>query len=275
MAKKKELATTNTDLTVPEYLADEAGVGLEDTARLITPPRMRIVQAQSRAPLSDLFNVGDTVIVPQNELVAPLPYDGGRPAEQGEDFLITPLFFYVEFLVWNDIKLQATEESVLNRTTDPEDEIALKARNPKLWKEAHPNGKADYFIRYSEHLNFIVTIENENSDVRGLPIVMSFNGAEHRTGANFLALLKMRRAPLYGCTFNVATGRRENSKGNWYGWDITNPKDGSPRWVPANKIDAYRELYHEMKEAFESNMLATEYDVEENTSSAPKDAGEF
>lgn len=263
-------------LMVPDWMADEAGVGLENTQRLIIPPRVRIVQAQSRAPLRDLFNIGDTVAVPQNLLIAEHPYNGARAAENGQAFHVIPLFFYVEFLVWNDIKLQATEPSVLQRSVDPDSEIALKARNPNTWREPHPSGKDNHFIRYSEHLNFIISINEPEHEAYGLPMVMSFSGAEHRTGANWLALLKMRRAPIYGCGFQISTSNRENSKGNWYGWDITNPMDRSKSWVSKELLEQYREVYTEMKEAYDQGTLQADYeDDEAATTATPNDAGEF
>lgn len=255
---------------------EDGNTGLDDLGT-IAPPRLKIVQQQTGAPLSDLFNNGDVVCVPANVPVAEMQYDGPRSLNEGNPFFFTPVFFYKEWTVHNNIKLKGQEDFILGRTFDPADEIAVRATGgPKMWTGPHPEKGEEFPVRYVEHLNFVVVIAGTHP-LAGVPMIYSAYKGEHKTGRNFCTLLKVRNVPLFGGQYQ-AVCRLRTKENQWFGLDLTNPAEGSG--VDAfvrdkQRFERFKSLYHEFKAHHEKGVLRADYDTEGDAAEVSDSAAEF
>lgn len=260
MAKKTEIQTTSVS-NLPAFMQDVTDFGIDDLKQYIVPPRLKVVQRISGAPFDDLFNPGDVVACPQLVLVSPvIKNDNGKPTDQGEPFHFVPLYFFVEWCLWNPLEMKGSLPSIRARTTDPNSDMVIKSRDSKLWELPCPENP-EYKCRYVEHLNFLILLINEH-ELAGTPMVMSFSRAEHRAGTNFAALIKMRKAPIFGCQFQARAGFRSNNKGNWYGVDVMNPEAVPPFVQDKALFDAYHNIHLELKEAHNNARVVVDYDNE-------------
>jgi len=260
---ENEIIKTQTQL--PGFMTEDREMGVSELRQFIIPPRLKVVQPMSSEQYTEKFNKGDVVLAPQLVLVAPITMDSvtKRPTKSGQPFNFVPLFFFPEYLAWNPLESKGTLPAVRERSLDPQSEIARKARNPETREEPCPE-VARAVIRYQEHLNFIMLLVN-TGDTAGIPVVASFSRGEHRTGTNLASLIAMRRAPIFGCVFEATSKLRSNSKGEWYGLDITNPSVSSG--VNAIVTDeaqyaALKKLHLEMKEAHAKNLIIVDHDDE-------------
>lgn len=246
--------TASAEYQVPDFMRQH-DMGVEDLSQFIIPPRVKLVQKQSGAPFEDLFSPGDVVVVPQMLKVA------GTQDKAGEPFHFIPLFFYPEWALWNPLELRGQQPAIRQRTTDPRSPMVAKCRDSSLWLEPCPE-MPDKNCRYVEHLNFIIMLLGDHQ-AAGIPIVMSFARAEHRSGSNFAALIKMRRAPLYGCHFEARAAYRSNNKGQWYGLDITNPAADSgvlPFVQDQATFETLKAHYEELKKAHAESKIRVDYE---------------
>jgi hypothetical protein len=246
-------------------------LGVEDLGQYVIPPRLKVLQPLSdRETFLSKFDVGDVIAVPQMVLVAPTVKDEkDKPTEDGEPFHFIPVFFFPEWCLWNPIQTRGTLPAIVARTTDPTSTIAAKSRSPALWNEPCPEAP-EFMCRYVEHLNFVIVILGDH-DLTGIPVIMSFSRAEHRRGSNFASLIKMRKAPLYGCQFEARVGPRSNNKGHWYGIDVTNPSgdSGIEPFVQEKDVFGHLEGLHlEYKKAHEDAKIRVDY---EDTLDEPSD----
>lgn len=264
MAKKNEIAVQ--DLTqVPAFMNEDSRDGTEVLSNFIQPPTLKVIQPLTKPPLIDLFTPGDLVLLPVNKLVTGLTVDEhGKRGKTSDKIAFTPIFFWPEWLVYNPLEIKETHGSVRDRTLDPESQIAAKARNPKTRFETCPE-KPDKKIAYTEVLNYAVIIMHE--DVPQEPAILRFKSGEHRAGTAFNTLIKSRRAPIYGCIFNMQVGYRSNNKGQWFGVDVVNP-DENP-WVDNKEVyAAFKEAHEEFKRYHANNAIITEDDETEAAESS-------
>lgn len=253
----------------PEFLAPltQAPAGLDLVNQYISPPRLKVVQKSTRSPIIDVYNVGDVIAMPMQQLVAAIILnDAKRPTKDGTPFYFTPVLFYPEWLFWNPLETQGVLPAIRERSFDPTSELAIKSRSPETWSVKCPempekDGKP-IFCRYVEHLNFVVVIEPPNI-IEGIPVVMSFARGEHKSGSSFCALLKMRHADIFGCRFEgVVHWRPGTGKGDWMGIDVVNPSDDKP-WVETPELyDAFGKLHSEMLDAWKKKILVVDHEDE-------------
>jgi hypothetical protein len=254
-------------LALPDYLRNEEALGVEELGQFVTPPRLKVVQ-----PLSDRdtfltkFNPGDVVAVPQLLLVSPMkdPADDAVASDNGVPFHFVPIFFFVEWCLWNPLKARGTLPCIRERSLDPKSPLAVKSRNPATWTEPCPE-MPDEAIRYTEHLNFICMLRDK-PELGNVPVVLPFSRSEHRCGSNLASLIKMRHAPIFACQFEASVGFRQNAKGQWYGIDVTNPstKSGVTGFVQDEEAyEGFRNLHEELKDAHEKSKIVVSYEDEE------------
>lgn len=241
---------------VPDWMRQEQALGIEDLSQYIVPPRMKVVQKTSLPPFDELFAPGEVCVVPQMVRVA-----GMQEAKVGQPFYFVPLLFFPEWLLTNPIELKGSVPFIRARTADPNSPMCAKSRNPALWSERCPENP-EYDMRYVECLNFVILLHGDH-ELAGVPVCMSFAKAEHRSGSNFAALIKMRRAPIYGCQFMGVVGSRQNAKGAWFGIDIVNP-DGESGVTPfvqeQDRFGRYKEMHLELKKAHEESKIRVDYE---------------
>jgi len=286
MVKKKKIGLTVKDETtrdlilgsakpgpdVPDFMYDDIGVGTEEMGKYIRPPRIQVVLALSKN-LTDEFNVGDVVIVPQKMLLAPVKFnEHGKPeklkVDAGEPIFAVPILFFAEFICWNPREVDSLP-AIHERTTDENSPLAAKCRDRRLWLEDSGHTKDDKTLmrRNTEHLNYVVV--PVRGEFAGTPMALSYSRSEHRVGSSFAALIRTRRAPLFGCIFKFTAGYRENAQGEWYGLDARNPDANDD--VPGMIQD--EDVYEHLRSLHEEYAHATvEIDMETDESADPASA---
>jgi hypothetical protein len=265
MAKKNEVAVQDEQLgtlSVPSFMQNDAQIGTEVLRQYVIPPRVKVVQPTSKEPFSKLFNVGDVVLVPQMVTVAPVILDDKkRPTDTGTPFHFIPVFFFAEWCIWNPYQLKGSLPPIRERTIDPKSEIAIRARNPETRLAPCPEDQK-WNIRYCEHLNYCVVLTGEGM-AAGTPVVMSFVRSEHRAGSNFASLIKMRRAPIFGCQFEAVSRYRKNDQGEWYGIDVMNPSVESDMggWVTDEAVYEMLRVKHlELKQSHDESRIVVDHE---------------
>jgi len=245
---------------LPDFMRDKEVLGVKGLQEYVIPPRIKIVSLQS-AKLLETFRAGDVVLTPTNSIIVePDRDDRGSLSEGGNrSFDFTPIFFYPEWVTWNDIKLKGQEDSVLYRTTDPTDPIVAKARNKKLREEDHPRVEG-LKIRHVEHLNYIVVLIDH--PIGEQPALLSFSRGEWFSGCNFASLIGMRKASLFGCVYTATVIFRKGKLGDWYGLDVSNPTDRVP-WVTEEQYGLFESLHLKFEDHHKNSRLKASLEDEE------------
>lgn len=275
MAKKdvsKDIVKTTGLPNLPKFMQGDGVAGTEALQEFVIPPRIKVVQKQARSELLELFSPGDVILTPVNAIIAEQERDGkGRIVEDSAaQFNIVPLFFYPEWGTMNPIELRTSEPMLRYRTTDPTDPIVRKARNKQLREEVHPE-REDLRIRHVEFLNYIVMLVDH--ELEGTPALMSFAKGEWTAGSNFASLIKMRKAPLYGCVFTCTVVLRPGAKGEWYGINVANPSTRAPFVEDAEAYEKFKELNAEFAEFHKQSKLKADLDDSEEVDTS--DDAEF
>lgn len=253
---------------LPAHLqvAESSGAGLGMVTQYLVPPRIKIVQPQSGQDIKSMSREGDVVVVPNKIMVAPLQLDPQthRPLDIGTPFQFVPIFFYPEWCVWNPYQMKDTLPTIRDRTTNPNDRIAKRAKNSALWSDVCPENK-EFRIRFCEHLNFVVMLTGGH-ELFGTPIVMSFAKSMHRSGTDFLSLINQRgRVDLYGMQFEAATKLfPKDANQYWYKLHVANPAPPVSPWQTSPELHAHlAQLHQQFADAYQSGTLQTEYDDDE------------
>ena len=266
MAKKTEDTTAKTEeqttalatqaTQLPAFMQDDRKLGLETVLQYVRPPRLKIVQALAADSIKAKFNIGDIILMPHMELVAPMKMDErNQPLADGAPIHFVPLFMFVEYITWNPLSLRGQVPSMAARSFDPKSEIARKARDPELRIEKYKDDPK-LSIKHVEHLNYIVVPVNDHPFM-GTQMVLSFSRGDHRFGTNFANLIALRKAPICGCNFELHAHFEKNNKGQWYAPHVTNPStaSGLSPWVDKVLYDVLREQHVELKTAFEEGRI--------------------
>jgi len=233
----------------PKYMGDEA-TGTDDLKKFVTPPRVKIVQKQSDDELHKLFNIGDCILSPNNELIAAMT----KGEESGESFLFTPLFFYAEWCTFNPISMRGKAPMIIQRSIDTNSPLAQKARNAETRYEQ----RGDIEVRHVECLNFIVLIQGQET-----PAVMTFQRASHGLGRTFCGLIRQRKSPIYGGVYEARVISQSNDQGQWCAIQVTNPPVTVSAWVGEDEFRKYAKLHEDFKELQSAAKLRTNYEEEE------------
>ncbi len=235
-------------IELPDFMQNEEVLGLENINEFVVPPRLKIVQKQSDDKLLELYKPGDVLLTPSNVTVALLD-----PETKSCTFNFVPLFMYPEWATWNPIALKGQEPAIRYRTTDPTDLIVAKAKSKELREEPIPGRTDGLKMRHVEHLNFIIMLIDH--EFEGTPALVSFSRGEWGSGSKLCSLIKMRKAPLYGCVFTANIAFRPGSgKGTWYGIDSSNPADRVP-WVTGEQYKIFKELHLEFEDHHKNSRL--------------------
>jgi hypothetical protein len=255
MAKSKNETTAMTRTPIneqkPAWMIEAEREGVENLGQYIIPPRIKFIQNQADEQYSE-FSPGDTVLVPQKVLLI----------EAGSPFFFTPLFFFTEYIRTNPIEVKGQQPFIIERTLDPHSELAKKARDPERRVEEYPDNPK-WEINNVEVLNYLILIHGRE-DLAGMPICLGFSKSEWMQGSRLAGLIKMRRAPIYGCVFQamVPPAPRRNTKGSWYGADIGNPSEDSgvsPFVEDEATFESFKAIHHELKEAHSKQEIQVDY----------------
>jgi hypothetical protein len=128
-----------------------------------------------------------------------------------------------------------------------------------------------------EHINYIIVLIGE-LELAGVPMILSFFRGSYMRGSNFATLLKLRKAPIFGCQFEAWTQFETNPKGDWYGIQVSNPSIDNEAGIgpfcdDEARYEQLKAVHLELKEAHAKGILQADYeDVEEAKVIAANDA---
>ena len=245
----EENALTTSVGSVPAHIQRGGELeGLQGMDEHLVPPMVRVVQSNAQPPLTDLFSTGDVVLVPINSKIAGLR-EGS--AEDGEPFFFTPIFFYVDYIQTSSWGMKGKVPFVLHQTTDPDSELARKAKDPALRTETsviegyEEHGEIE--VRNVQCLNYVVLIEGELTET--LPVMLSFSRSNHRAGQNLTTLIRARSANLYSGRYECRVKRVSNDQGTWFKMIVGNPSDGHP-WCDEERQEICRKAFQQIQSKF-------------------------
>ena len=255
-----ELVTPSNQLTTaPDFMGEEVGQGTEQLGNYYIPPYLKVVQKQAENALLEKFNIGYVVAI-QSPNEPTLLWDS---KEASEPILFTPLFFFVEYATWLPYELKGQDSTILDRSFDPDSEVAKKSRNKATWSEQYKDTGEN--VRHCEHLCFIIRIWNANFDD---PCVLTFLRGSHKAGRNFANLAKSRRlqngsvAPLYGCRYQLTTTDASNMKQQEYKVPVVDNPMSEPFVTDPNLYAQLKESHQALKELYESKQIQVNYEEE-------------
>lgn len=249
---------------IPEYMRG-APTGTEDMREYVRPPFISIVQAMSPSEVKKAHGESACYASGSNALILPAWKDG----EPLPVVRFVPVFMYREYIEWNP---RAHKDMVRSRSIDPNSALAAKCRSFEKGVRSYPCPEmpADprNVVKCQEHLNFVVMLLGHELT---MPMLLSFSAGKHKDGRNFINLITMRQAPMYGLMFDMSIGQRKNDNNDqYYSFDIqsTITEDGRTAFVDKEWFDYLKGQHLEMKTAFESQTLQAVYEPEE-ASAAP------
>lgn len=247
--------------SMPAHLQNDTSgdLGVELLSQFIVPPRIKIVQPQSSPELKKNFREGDVIVQPNNSILAEVITNAQHiPQDDGNPFYFTPIFFYPEWVAWNPLTMRGSMPAIHERSLDPKSQLAMKCKARMEEAIGTVDGKPA-MRRFVEHLNYVVMPYNHELFTEFTPAILSFARGEHKTGMKFNGEVKLRRAKIWGTIFEARANRRVNDKGNWFGFNITNPI-GFPAWVEDTTLyNALADARQNFIEIYNAGRVLTDY----------------
>ena len=256
-----------------------------------TVPRFKIIQPTTEEELKNTFGTGSAIVRPGDTMVC--KYGGNQNIEALESFDFVPLFFFVEWAKWRDLK--GTGDMVLDKSFDPASDVATRSKDKDTRKEAYPgqdamaeNDPNRMYFQYVEHLRFIGAIYGDHP-LAGTPVTLSFERGEWGQGKNFIAAISLRRRqsvnketgatvsepmPLWSQVWRMKTVyHNPDALRKWYGFSF----EAAPESIiKAPEAPAMFGLWKEFKELFEASRLSVQDDQQESPDEASvKGSSEF
>jgi len=251
-----DLTKPKQDLVIPNYLKVEGDTSLDVVKQYVRPPRIKVIQSLSDQKLRDAFGVGATILVPDNTLLMDVVRDekGNVQPAMSQPFTFTPIFFFVEFCLWNPLEMKGELSAIRERSFDQKSRLAIRARDFANRTQPCPENVA-YECSFCEHLNFIVDVHGQKE-----PCILTFSRGEFKTGTTFLTLLKVRSVPIYGNIFEAHLAHRHGTKGDWFGLDPSNPSGGESPFVGEEAFQKYRKLHEKCVTDHAEELIKVNYE---------------
>lgn len=280
-ASRTDTAINKVEGVDPNYLQKyiEEDKSLDNLKEHRVVPRLKIIQPTTDTDLKRNFGEGTVIVRPGDAMIC-------KYQEEPESFDFVPLFFFVEWAKWADLRA-TSGPMILDRSHDPTSELAVKSKSFEKRTEVYeghdklPENERNYY-RYVEHLRFIGIIYGDHPLV-GTPVTLSFERGEWSQGKNFISAVTLRRQtvegasqpiPLWAQVWTLQPKFREpDASRKWYGFGFT-PAD--PTIIASDEAEAMMALHTEFKTLFEQQRLMvqdepTEPSVDEAAVKAHKD----
>lgn len=256
--KKADLATTLASikrdtvvggLSIPDYVKEgcESADGLDMMGDMVTPPRLKVVQALSKDMKALGFSEGDMVVTPINVKVG----DEANPLD------VVVLLSWAEYLCINP--REATDLFWLrDRTIDSKSQLAAKCRNRV--KEPLPEGGLDknkqpLQIEYAKASNFLVWLVDHN-----MAVVVTFLKGEGKYGDAFASLVNSRNLAVYSGMYQMKCVTHQNKRSDqWKGISVGN-SPSNQAFCPRELLQPMKELYHSYREQWANQNINVNYD---------------
>jgi hypothetical protein len=239
----------------PAYLTDPSiEYDNADLKRHMRPPRIKIIQSQSKPPFKPPFKTGDVIVIPQMIKIA----------DHEEAFTFVPIHFFPSYVCINPYELAGQVPTIRDFSMDPKSPLARKCET--FAKEKYPD--TDYLLQFRKTLNFMIVVENQ-PEIEGL-VHMFFSSGSFIRGQDFMGFIEKRKAPRYACRFRAVTDEHSGKKGVWESLVIMNAPEP---WVEQEKFFEYKTLYEEIKELVDSRTF--ELDLSDVESESTDSTTEF
>ncbi len=288
---------TDTDIdkvpTNPNFLDayTEEDTSLDELKEHRTVPRFKVIQPTTEEELKNTFGEGSAIVRPGDTLIC--KYGGNTNMQALESFDFVPLFFFVEWNKWRDLK--ATGDMVLDKSFDPSSDVAVRSKNKDTRKELYPGNenieleKDKCYYQYVEHLRFIGTIYGDHP-LAGTPVTLSFERGEWGQGKNFISAVSLRRRqttdaetgekvakpiPLWSQVWRMKTVyHNPDALRKWYGFSFEAAIPNSI--IKESEAAAMFGLHKEFKELFEASRLSVQDDEQTSPDEAAvKECSQF
>ena len=242
-----------------------------------TVPRFKVIQPTTEEELKNKFGTGSAIVRPGDTMVC--KHSGNQNIEALESFDFVPLFFFVEWAKWRDLK--GTGDMVLDRSFDPASDVATRSKNKDTRKELYSghealDDKEKCYFQYVEHLRFLGVIYGEHP-LAGTPVTLSFERGEWGQGKNFISAVSLRRRqtvdeetgakvakpiPLWSQVWRMKTVyHNPDALRKWYGFAF----EAAPESIiKPQEAAAMFGLHKEFKELFEASRLSVQDDQQES-----------
>jgi hypothetical protein len=255
-----------------QYIEEDDSLDSLQEHRIV--PRFKIIQATSDSELTENFGIGSVIVRPGDSLIS-------KFKEEPKSFEFVPLFFFVEWAKWRDLK--DTGPMILERSHDPSSYLAENSKDAKTRKELYPNQsealpeKEKKYYSYVEHLRFIGLIYGDHP-LAGTPVTLSFERGEYMQGKNFISAVTLRRQvvngkpskiPLWSQVWKLSTiHHTPDATRKWYGFKF---EAADTPVINQEEAADMKALHLEFKELFEKQRLMVQ-DEEDDTISADEAA---
>lgn len=267
----------------PDYLAQyvDEDTSLDSLKEHRTVPRFKIIQPTTEEELKNSFGTGSAIVRPGDALVC--KHGGNENIQAHDTFDFVPLYFFVEWATWRDLK--GTGPMVLDKSFDPTSEVAIKSKDADTRKELYPNHEAlqdneKMYYQHVEHLRFLGVIYGDHP-LAGTPVTLSFERGEWGQGKNFISAVSLRRhkvndeskpIPLWAQVWRMKTVyHNPDALRKWFGFSF----EAAPQSIILpEEANAMRALHVEFKELFKQSRLSVQDDEQTSPDKASVKASE-
>lgn len=233
-------------ITKPAYLQNVEVEDQSDLRKILSPPRLKVIQKTTGIKFKPQFKDGDIIILP----------DMVKIGDQETEFTFVPLHFFQSFACFNPWKMKDTLPYVREQTLDENSVIAKKAK--AFISEDCPENKKEK-IEYRSVLNFMIRVVAP-TDIKlpELPLTLLCNKGEFQQGRILSELITARNAPRYVQQYNgIAKYRSGKGDGDWFGIDFRNAPEP---WVAEALVSRMREEHLLMKKIVDERMIQINMD---------------
>ena len=279
---RTETAINKVEGIDPNYLTKyiEQDTSLDALKEHRTVPRFKIIQNTTDEDLKENFGVGSVIVRPGDALICK------KQGSNIDNFEFVPLFFFVEYAKWRDLK--GNGPMILERSHDPSSEIAIRSKDANTRKELYAGMGEDtsesdrMYYQYVEHLRFIGVIYGDHPLV-GTPVTLSFERGEWGQGKNFISAVSLRRqvidgksstVPLWAQVWKLKTiYHAPDATRKWYGFQF---EAADPSIIKPEEAESMQALHLEFKELFDKQrLMVIDDEVISPDEEAVKESNEF
>ncbi len=279
MSKEEKQSRTETSINkVPvnpdflaQYVKEDTSLDLLKEHRVV--PRFKLIQATTDEDLKSSFGEGSVIVRPGDALICKY---------EGDGFNFVPLFFFLEWAKWRDLK--GNGPMIMDRSHEASSDIAIRSKDAKTRKELYPGMEnvideaQKMYFQYVEHIRFIGVIYGDHPLV-GQPVTLSFERGEWIQGKNFISAVAMRRqlvgegddkesvqVPLWAQVWKLnSVHHTPDATRKWYGFGFEAAEQAI---IQPDEAVAMQALHIEYKDLFKKQRLSVSDDEQESTTEA-------
>lgn len=253
----KDLALRETALPAALAPDGDRGAGTEELQQVQVLPWLYVVQGMTKdEELKQEFGDGACVLMPDRILVA----------ERGATFHVVPLLFWVS---WRTERDQRDESGfwIVDRTRDPRNRIAQKARDPgrriEVYQEdAQKPGREQRYYRHVECLSFVVALLD--GEAAGAQAIVTYSKGAYKYGARLVSYLRRPKPgpngslvvpDLFVNRIALRSDLVRSARNEPYYALLPGP--GKPPWIAAERRDYFAATHRHLADLLDRDVLAS------------------